>query len=95
MLGDTAVEPLVGTFHGGFHVVVILGFGEVVESHVNICADSPLGLHARFGSNLEFAAVDVRFEFDAFFGDFDIWQTKNLKTARISESGFVPATKLG
>ena len=93
MLCDAAVEPSVSTLHGFFHIVVILGFGEVVEGHVNIGADGPLGPHAGFGRHFEITAVDMGFEFDALFGDFDIGEAENLEAARIGESGAVPAAK--
>ncbi len=67
----------------------------MVESHVDISADGPLGLHGRFGSDFEVGTVDVGFEFDALFGNFDVRETENLEATGVSEGRFMPGIKLG
>ena len=94
MLRDTAVEQTMRAFHGFFHVFITFGFSEMLESHVNISTDSPLSLHRRFWCNFKICTIDMRFKFDALFGNLYIWQTKNLKTTGIGESWFMPTTKL-
>ena len=73
VFGDTAVEPAVGALHGFFHIFITLGLREVVECHVNVGTDGPLVAHGGLRGHFEITAVDVGFEFDTVFGDFDIW----------------------
>ena len=82
-----------GAMHGLFHIGAVFRFSEMIESHVDVGADGPLGLHGRFRCDFKIPAVDVGFEFDAFFADFDIGETEDLKTTGVGEGGFVPAVK--
>ena len=95
VFGDATGQPRVCAFHCFFHIFVIFGFREMVERHVDVGADLPLGAHRRFGRHFEFIAVDVGFKFRAFGGDFHIRQRKNLEAAGIGKSRAVPARKLG
>ena len=70
-----------GALHGFFHILVAVGFGEVVERHMNIGADSPLIAHGGFWSHFEITAIDMGLEFDSVFGDFDVGKGKYLKSA--------------
>ena len=95
MFCDAAVEPAVGTVHGFFHVGAAFGFCKVIECHVDVGTNRPLGLHGGFWSDFEATTVDVGFEFDALFGNFNIGQTEDLEATRVSESGFMPGIELG
>lgn len=94
VFSDATFEPSVGAAHGALHVGAIVRLSEVVESHVDVGADGPLGLHARLRGDFKLVAVDVGFELGAVFVNLDIGERKNLKTARIGKSGAVPAREL-
>ena len=76
MLRDATVEPGVSAVHSFLHIISIFGFSKMVESHMNIGTDRPLSLHARLRGDFELSTVDVGFEFDALFGNLDIWQNR-------------------
>ncbi len=95
VLGDVLWEPVVGATHGFEHDVVVAGVGGLVEGHVNVSADFPLGLHAGFWSHADFVAVDVRLEGDTFVIDFGVRKGKHLEAAGIGEGWSVPIGELG
>ena len=95
MLCDVAREPIMRAEHGLANEVFVGRIYGLIESHVDIGADSPLGLHGDFGVHADFVAVDVRLKSDAVVVDFGIGEGKHLETARISKSWAVPAGEFG
>ena len=65
----------------------------MVKGHMDIGPNLPLGLHRRFWGDFEICAINVRLKLHAVFGDFDIRKRKNLETARISKSRFMPGAE--
>lgn len=72
MLGDITRKPVVRAEHGLANEGFVGGIDGLVESHVNISADLPLGLHGDFGIHADFIAVDVRFEGNPVVVDFGV-----------------------
>ena len=81
------------TFHRDFHVFVRVGFGELVESHMNVGADLPLSLHREFGRHLKGTAVDMAFKLCTGLVDFYVWERENLEAAGVSKGWFLPVHK--
>ncbi len=67
----------------------------LIECHVDVGANFPLGLHGDLGVHADFVAVDVGFEGDAVMVDFGISKGKHLKTARIGKGWTMPASEFG
>lgn len=84
-----------GADHGFTHEFFVGRIDGLIESHVNIGTNFPLGLHGNFRIHADFIAVDVRFEGDAVVVDFGIREGEHLKAARIGESWAMPASKFG
>lgn len=95
VFGDVLREPVVSAAHGFEHDIVVARVGGLVEGHVDVGADFPLGLHAGFRGHADFVAVDMRLESNAFVIDFGVGQGKHLEAARVGESWGVPVGKFG
>ena len=95
MFGNVAWEPVVGANHGFSDEVFVGRINRLIESHVNVGTNFPLGLHGDFWIHADFVAVDVRFKSDTIVVNFSIRERKHLKTARIGKSWTMPASKFG
>ena len=59
MLGDVAREPIVCALHGFGDFVFVGRIDGLVESHVDIGANFPLGLHRNLRIHADFVAVNM------------------------------------
>lgn len=84
-----------GALHGLADEFFVSRIDGLVESHMDIGTNFPLGLHGNFGIHADFVAVNMRLESDAIVVDFGICEREHLKAARIGESWTVPAGKFG
>lgn len=90
VFGEVAREPGVGIFHGALHDGVVAGVGGLVEGHMDVGTDLPLGLHGDFGGHTEEIAVDVGLEGDAVLVNSGGGKGKHLEAAGIGEAWAVP-----
>ncbi len=95
MFGNVTWEPVVGANHGFSDEVFVGGIDGLIESHVDIGANFPLGLHGNLGIHADFVAVNMGFESNAIVVDFSVCEGKHLEAARVSKSWTVPASKFG
>lgn len=79
-----------GAEHSLLHDRVVTRISGLVESHVDVGADLPLGAHGAFGSHANRIAVAVRLEGDAVGVDFGVGKGKHLEAARVRKGGFLP-----
>ena len=59
MFGDVARKPVMSALHSLGDEVFISRVDGLIESHMNISTDLPLGLHGDFWIHADFVAVDV------------------------------------
>ncbi len=59
MFGNIARKPIMGANHRLFDEFFVGGIDGLVESHVDIGANFPLGLHGDFRIHANFVAVDM------------------------------------
>ena len=90
------VEPVQRNLHRLFGLSVV---GAVlaanIESHDNVRTERVLYLHRNFRRDKVPAAVDMRVERNALFGNFsDTGKRENLKSAAVGQNRLIPRHKL-
>lgn len=95
VFSDIARKPIVRAKHSLANKVFVRRIDGLIESHVDVGADLPLGLHGDFGIHADFVAVDVGFKCDAIVVDFSIGQGKHLEATGIGKGWAVPAGEFG
>lgn len=59
MFGNIARKPIMGANHRLFDEFFVGGIDGLIESHVDVGANFPLGLHGDFRVHANFVAVDM------------------------------------